>query len=335
MPDEMQEVIREFNDRGVLWLLDTPANLKAFVQIVSAEIAEHLDFSRAERINRSFIPDDLQKQETDLLYRVPFRQRKGEVLLYLLIEHQSLPDPIMGLRFYSYMDDIWGMERRAWEQQPKPRPPLELYLVIPILFYTGKRPWKTPVTLESLMPIPAELHDFVPQYKTLFLSLRDITPADLTKTGTALAWALRALKSAEDPLKALSAVVAEVVANLNRLPDVEKAEWLKAMRYVLLLIRHKRKFAEQDGLYQVVYAAVDERRRTEVETMFVSGADKLLQEGRQEGERLLLLRMMRFKFGSLSDEVTAKVNALTEPQIDEIATRIFEAKTLDDLKLPS
>ena len=74
MSDDTEPPIREFSDRGVLWLLESPRNLHDLVALLSKDIAERLDFGRAERVNRSFIPEDLHKQEADLLYRVPFRK---------------------------------------------------------------------------------------------------------------------------------------------------------------------------------------------------------------------------------------------------------------------
>src|SRR5579871_6465422 len=84
--------IREFADRGILWLLESPQNLADLLRMLSAPLAARLDFSRADRRNRSFIPANLHKQEADLLYRIPFLDpnRPGwEVLIYLLAEHQS------------------------------------------------------------------------------------------------------------------------------------------------------------------------------------------------------------------------------------------------------
>jgi hypothetical protein len=89
--------VREFNDRATLWLLEDPRNLGDLLRIHSPQLVEHLDFAHAERINRSFIPADLQKQESDLLFRVPFVQQSGQeetiltIWVYLLLEHQSRP----------------------------------------------------------------------------------------------------------------------------------------------------------------------------------------------------------------------------------------------------
>src|SRR4051794_27255833 len=101
------EVLREFNDRGTLWLLEDPENLRGVLQIREPDLAARLDFAQAVRVNRSFIPADLQKQESDLIFRVPFVRRPGDagrdVWVYVLLEHQSRVDPLMGLRLYLYM----------------------------------------------------------------------------------------------------------------------------------------------------------------------------------------------------------------------------------------
>src|SRR5438067_6705921 len=110
------EVIREFNDRGTLWLLEDPANLRDLLRIVEPEVAERLDFTRAKRVNRSFIPADLQKRESDLIFAVPWRDGEfkaaGQVWVYVLLEHQSRPDPLMPLRLLLCMVQLWESQRR-------------------------------------------------------------------------------------------------------------------------------------------------------------------------------------------------------------------------------
>ena len=110
------EVIREFNDRRTLWLLEDPTNLYDLLRILEPDLAGHLDFTRTSRVNRSFIPADLQKQESDLIFRVPYRSGTSEggqeVWVYVLLEHQSRPDPFMPLRLLVYMVHIWDSQRR-------------------------------------------------------------------------------------------------------------------------------------------------------------------------------------------------------------------------------
>src|SRR5436309_9688037 len=109
-------LIREFDDRSSLWLLEDPQLLRGLLQILDPPLVERLDFAHARRINRSFVPADLQEKESDLVYAVPFREGSGrEVWVYVLLEHQSEPDPEMGLRLYLYMGEMWGTQRREWK----------------------------------------------------------------------------------------------------------------------------------------------------------------------------------------------------------------------------
>jgi hypothetical protein len=65
------ELIREFPDRGTQWLLEDPVQLRDLLQLLQPQLAQRLDVSRAERINRTMRPPDLQKQESDLIFRIP------------------------------------------------------------------------------------------------------------------------------------------------------------------------------------------------------------------------------------------------------------------------
>lgn len=99
-----KKVIREFNDRGALWLLEDPANLRDLLRLLEPDLADLLDFSRAERVPRTFIPADLRKRESDLMVSVPFRDSAGgELWVYVLLEHQSRPDRWMAARLFLYM----------------------------------------------------------------------------------------------------------------------------------------------------------------------------------------------------------------------------------------
>ncbi len=102
--------IHDFPDRGIKWLLEFIPNLQGVMELIAPELARHIDFEQVERIPTSFIPDNLRRQESDLLFRVPFldpnTQQCRELWIYLLIEHQSTPDPSMGFRFLFYMTQV-------------------------------------------------------------------------------------------------------------------------------------------------------------------------------------------------------------------------------------
>jgi hypothetical protein len=61
------------------------------------DIAPYLDWERIEWQDRSFLMEDWRNRESDLLFRIPFRSPAAEtpVLVCILLEHQSAPDPRM------------------------------------------------------------------------------------------------------------------------------------------------------------------------------------------------------------------------------------------------
>ena len=127
MPEETEPPVREFGDRGTIWLLDMPENLRGLLKLVAADLVDKLDFTHAERLNRSFIPDDLQKQEADLLYKVPFTRGRGFVWIYVLLEHQSKPDRTMAYRLLSYMVQLWEGQVNTAKTAKKP---VKLYPIL-------------------------------------------------------------------------------------------------------------------------------------------------------------------------------------------------------------
>ena len=177
-----------FPDRSMKWLLRQREHLQALLRMFGSEIADALDFEHVEQLNRSFISDELRTQESDMVFRVPFRsptQTGQEVIVYLLIEHQSTVDASMGLRLLSYMTQIWMEERREWQEKKRPRGEWRLTPILPIVFYTGHGEWKAPLSLTALMNIPEILTRFVPTFDTLLLDVKATAPDELTQTGHA------------------------------------------------------------------------------------------------------------------------------------------------------
>jgi len=335
--------IREFPDRGVRWLLDTPENLRGVVQLLAQEITEQLDFSRAEPVEHTFIQENLRKWESDLLHRIPSNTGKREVWIYLLLEHQSTPNREMGLRLHNYMAQVWEMQRRRWDDDRLPPKDRWLSPIVPIVLYTGKRRWHTMPTLEAIMRAPEEFRPFIPRHETLFLNLRAM-PAEKLQ-GSAVAYALRVLQADDAPLAQLRAVLAYAVNGLEALPAECYAAWHRAMYFLLALIRDERPYDEQEALTTLVTEMIRPDHREEMEEMVLTGTQYLLRKGREEGrvegreeglrigQSELLLAQMEDKFGELPADVVTAVQALPLAKLKELAHQILHAERLADLRL--
>ena len=185
--------IERFPDRSARWLLQDGENVRGLVELVASELAERIDFGQITRIDRSFVPDNLQEQESDMVFRVPFRSESGELYIYILIEHQSSVDLTMGFRMLFYMNQIWDSQRREWESKGIPKGQWRFRPILPIVFYTGDRRWSAPLSLNAVMDIPDALARFVPAFDILFLSVKETEAAELTKTNHPLGWAVNRL----------------------------------------------------------------------------------------------------------------------------------------------
>lgn len=217
--------IEHFPDRSTRWLLEDKENVRGLLEIVADHLVSHLDFNQLVHVNRSFIPDNLRAQESDLVYTVPFRGKSEtqELLIYILIEHQSTVDTTMGFRMLFYMTQIWDFQRRGWESNNIPKSQWNFRPIIPIVFYTGEQKWQTPVSLTARMDLPDVLYEFIPKFGVLFLSVKDADAADLTRNNHPLGWLLTVLQKEQSGKEEMCTALIEAVAHINTL-DEEKRQ---------------------------------------------------------------------------------------------------------------
>jgi hypothetical protein len=329
-------VIREFNDRGTLWLLEDPVHVRGVLQILEPDLAERLDFDRAERVNRSFIPADLQKRESDLIFRVPFTgdESSREVWVYVLLEHQSQPDPLMGLRLYLYMGHVWESQQRHWHDANLPAEERRLHPIIPLVFYTGTGTWSDPIGLASLMDLPAELERFIPRWETLFLNLHATPPETLTRFATAVGRALQVLQAEQAPLAELERVVADAMAGLEGLSEEQAGQWLRVAWFLVLLLYHRRTEGESASLIEQLreQASFSKfRLREEMYRMEPTYAEVLEQRGVARALRRALELVLTERFGALPADVRQRVAAAGSDQVETWLRIASRASTLDEV----
>ena len=108
--------LAHFPDRSARWLFIDPENVRGLVELVAGHIATLLDFRQLTALNRDFLSDTLREQEADLVFSVPFQDASAnqELLIHILIEHQSGVDKEMWFRFLGYMYNLWVAERQRW-----------------------------------------------------------------------------------------------------------------------------------------------------------------------------------------------------------------------------
>ncbi|WP_142501803.1 Rpn family recombination-promoting nuclease/putative transposase [Klebsiella sp. 2680] len=110
--------------------LTQPDVARDFMEIhLPAELRAICDLSTLKLESGSFVEDDFRQYFSDVLYSL--KTSSGDGYIHVLVEHQSTPDRHMAFRLIRYA--VAAMQRHLDAGHKK------LPLVIPILFYTGKR----------------------------------------------------------------------------------------------------------------------------------------------------------------------------------------------------
>ncbi len=110
--------------------LADPATIKDFIELhLPQELQAICNLNTLRLLPGSFIEDNLRPYYSDVLYSL--QTTEGEGYLHILIEHQSTPDKHMAFRLMRY--SIAAMQQHLKTGHDR------LPLVIPVLFYAGKR----------------------------------------------------------------------------------------------------------------------------------------------------------------------------------------------------
>lgn len=118
------------HDAAFKAFLTHPDTARDFIKLhVPAEFRAICDLSTLKLESGSFVEEDLRAYYSDVLYSV--KTTEGDGYIHVLIEHQSTPDRHMAFRLMRYA--IAAMQRHLDAGNKK------LPLVVPVLFYTGRR----------------------------------------------------------------------------------------------------------------------------------------------------------------------------------------------------
>ena len=252
-----------------------------------------------------------------------------ELLIYILIEHQSTVDVTMGFRVLFYMVQIWDAQRREWESENIPKSQWRFRPILPIVFYTGEQRWSTPLTLNAVMDIPDVFSRFVPQFDTLFLSVKETDETNLTKSDHPLGWLLTVLQKEHANKEAISTALIEAMSHINTLDDAQSQQRCRAIFYLFLLILHRRPVEEHEELRTLFEQHIQQiSDREEVEVMAQTMAEHLIEQGIERGKaqgieqgikqgetrakQEVILKMIRLRFDSVPESVTSQLTRIRE-----------------------
>jgi hypothetical protein len=344
-PRRIRELVRQFKENGMKMMLEDQANVRDVLGLLDVAWRDDIDFRQLDQVKTTFIRRDYRHLASDLIFTAPLigggRSRKN-LLIYLLIEHQSEPDRLMPLRLADSQVQIFRYQVRKWLQtHPSPA---RIYLspVLPVVFYTGLRRWPKVGTLADLIERGDEFREVTPIVeRPLFINLPELDAAKLERDGGFFGWILRLFQERRSRAKEFDELLERVVAHLDGMPAAERRRLGELLSYVRAMLYHERSDSEQSRLQEVMENSVqDEATRREVMKMRKTGAEALMERGAQQGaqkaglvtRRQTLVRLLRRRFGDIPSEVVRVVEATDDvDQLDNWLDRFATAQTLEEL----
>jgi hypothetical protein len=316
---------------------------------VAPEYADRLDYARLEIVPRTYLVDDWRQRELGVLVRLPLTGASGqEVLVCILVEHQTAPDPVMPLRLLIYAVLYWEQEWRSWEQRHAYAEPLRLTPILPVVFHTGQQLWSTNRNLAELFAGPDELRALAPLWPSRLFDLPEHSAADLLQ-GEAWWQAMAVVRSERDETAPFTQVLSEALRRLEGLAQQDRVDWQQLVKMVLhwaLFRRPRREYAAILAAVRNSIAnaelvreveAMAEQELTYEQELLAKGEARGLARGESKGElkayRKMLRKRLEQRFAPLSEEVLRRIDAADLPALETALDQIDTVHNLQELQL--
>jgi hypothetical protein len=332
MSEAEQLPLHNFPDHAIRQLLEDHSNLQELLGRIIPRIAAHLDFPRMQPLPRTFWREDWRGRESDLLFRIPYRSGEGEheVLVVILLEHQSAADPRMPLRILAYAVGYWERQWRDWEQQASGQS-LRLTPIVPVIFHTGSAEWGPRHRhLRELFDAPEELLAFVPDWQPLLWELAGQDPQSLLASAAAWLQALAVVRQEQADLPSFQHTLEQVIPHLLQLRQDQRVRGQELLWFVLSWVLRRRPRSERGSLEQALLAGIQEPTLRQefqamsetIEQTWEQWVQQRIAESQQQAEargqlltlRSTLLDLVQERFGLVPEELRQRVNVCEEAE---------------------
>jgi predicted transposase/invertase (TIGR01784 family) len=261
----------------------------------------------------SFIDEAFAEHYSDLLYRVQLKTSE-DTYIYLLFEHKSAPAPRVALDLLRYMVRIWDFLGKQGNKTPLPG-------ILPLVIYHGKARWRIARSFSSMIDAPKVFKPYLPEFTYLLTDLFRFSDEEI-KGAVTLRAGLLILKyifrgELQERLPGILGLLRELSGQQSGLEFIETV-----LRYLGSAAE-----MQKDDLKRVAAQALPEG-----EQIMATPAEQWIQEGLQkgleQGERQMLLRLVRRRFSELtaqqSEGLLVKITDLT--RLEDLGGALLECR---------
>ncbi|MBS0359568.1 MAG: Rpn family recombination-promoting nuclease/putative transposase [Proteobacteria bacterium] len=313
----------------------------ANIRVAKEFFEEHLPHYLRDKVDldtlrpspNSYIQESLQATLSDVLYQVQIAGE--EAYLYILCEHQSSADPLMPFRIWQYTVGIWSDHLKQTKSKRLP-------LVVPIVFYNGRKPYSGSRHIRDLINAPSELITQV---------LQD--PFHLVDTHT-----LEDTRLQEQLWAGLMAFVMkhiytrDIINYIKQIaPELQKLEVIGGgSDYIVLLLNYvltqgetaqakallefvEHELSPQVGekIMTIAEQFIEQGKKYGIQEGINRGIDQGITQGIRQGQHTIFIRQLERKFSLIPQAYQELIKQADEETLLSWSECILYAKTLEEV----
>jgi len=267
------------------------------------DVLTAIDLDYLELQPRTLTDETRRESAVDVLFKTRIDGQEG--YLFILAEHQSVPDPLMPFRIIHYTCKV--IARHLRQQKSQGKDTSRIPLVYPIVVYHGKRPWKYSRDIRDIVGAPRELVDryFLQPFQLLDLGkIEDETLREHVWSGVA-----------EFLMKHIHA--ADILPYIREMADIMHQLTLNGGRqYVEILLQYsfsKGEIQDDSAFFDLIRTRVS----PEIGDKVMGLAQRIRQDTWQEAQLEYALRMLQ---EGAEPAFVAKITKLPIEKINELVT---------------
>ncbi|MEM9456953.1 MAG: Rpn family recombination-promoting nuclease/putative transposase, partial [Myxococcota bacterium] len=272
---------------------------------------------------RSYVNARLGRSACDVLLSVRFGGSRRRALLYVLLEHQRKPDPMMPFRMLKYAC-------RAWEDYVERSDAIDGYLppIIPLLVHQDPKGWRGARSLSDLHRLDGEdnVELCVPPFIELHMQIHELKSdrVDMEALTVRARTALQLMR-----LIATGVITRENAATLGEwFVEIRDEYGHEALEAVMCYLEN----ADRSG---TIMRAIEDLSPQELFADVIpepgSPMAQRIARYKREGRAEMLINLLRARFRRLPRAVTQRVNAGTSVELKRWGKRLLTADTLDEV----
>jgi hypothetical protein len=253
----------------------------------------------------------------DMIWRLRWHRGGAWVYVYLLIEFQRTDEPFMAVRVLDYEAGLYRQIVRAMRlKRGDPLP-----IVLPLVLYHAYPAWTSETEVFDLIaPAPPEVEPYLPHLRYLLLDVNTYPADELERMHNPVACIFQ-LEASKTPVTRPIDQLAELLRPKEH-SELRNAatEWLKR---VFLPLRFPGVTVPEVKNLEEVSLMIAEHA--------IDWTAQSREEGRQQGEAAVLLRLLQRKYGSVSPQILERVQHADSDQLLEWADRFVTASTVEEI----